>query len=100
MIRYDCEVVPLENIELDQKLNYSERPIAITDRKTKVLRRKVVNLVQVQWQHHKGSDLTWEHEDEMRADYPYLFEDGDFGGEVHSEEGRIITPRNSWYVFP
>ena len=91
VIRDDSEVVQLEDIELDPKLNYAEKAIAITDRKMKVLRNKVVNLVQVQWQHHKGSELTWEREDEMRADHPHLFEGEDFEDEVHFEEGRIVT---------
>ena len=95
IIRDDSEVVPIEDIELDEKLNYTKRPIAITDRKTKQLRNKVVKLVQVQWQHHKGSELTWEREDEMRADYPYWFEDEDFEEEVHYEGGIVVTPRNS-----
>ena len=53
-------LVPLENIQVDASLNYVERPIAIRDRRIKVLRKKEVSLVQIQWQHWKGSELTWE----------------------------------------
>ena len=90
----ETEVVPVEDIELDERLNYTERPIAIVDRKTKELRNKVVNLVLVEWQHHKGKELTWEREDEMRKDHPHLFEARDFGDEVHSEGGIIVTSQN------
>ena len=41
-------VVPLEDIALDERLSYVERPIAVLDRKTKALRNKVVHLVKVQ----------------------------------------------------
>ena len=51
---------------MDASLNYAERPVAIRDRKIKVLRNKEVPLVLVQWQHRKGSEMTWEPEREMR----------------------------------
>ena len=40
-------VVPLEDIQVDARLNYAERPVAIRDRKIKDLRNKEVPLVQV-----------------------------------------------------
>ena len=52
----DSAVIPLDDIQLDDRLNYVERPVAILDRKTKALRNKVVSLVKVQWQHRKGSE--------------------------------------------
>ncbi|XP_021999401.1 uncharacterized protein LOC110896245 [Helianthus annuus] len=65
--------VPLEDIEIDERMNYVERPVAIEDSKVKTLRNKEIKQVLVQWQHRKGSDLTWEPEDEMRKFYPSLF---------------------------
>ncbi|KAK9051003.1 hypothetical protein SSX86_027628 [Deinandra increscens subsp. villosa] len=65
--------VPLDDLVIDDKLNYVERPIAILDRKVKRLRNKEVNQVKVQWEHRKGSDLTWESEEEMQRYYPHLF---------------------------
>ncbi|KAK9077569.1 hypothetical protein SSX86_005906 [Deinandra increscens subsp. villosa] len=65
--------VPLDDLVVDKKLNYVERPIAILDRKVKKLRNKEVNQVLVQWEHRKGSDLTWESEDEIQRYYPHLF---------------------------
>ena len=66
-------VVPLEDIQVDGSLNYAEKPIAILDRKIKIPRNKEVPLVQVQWQHRKGSKLTWEPESEMREQHLKLF---------------------------
>ncbi|XP_022027921.1 uncharacterized protein LOC110929107 [Helianthus annuus] len=69
----DTALVPLDDIELDEGLNYVERLIAIKDVKVKNLRNKAVRQVLVQWQHRRGSELTWEAEDEMRKHYPFLF---------------------------
>ncbi|XP_022033089.1 uncharacterized protein LOC110934215 [Helianthus annuus] len=69
----ETALVPLDDIELDEGLNYVEKPIAIKDVKVKKLRNKAVKQVLVQWLHRKGSELTWELEDEMRRHYPHLF---------------------------
>ncbi|KAK1421015.1 hypothetical protein QVD17_23053 [Tagetes erecta] len=69
----ETSYVSLNDIEVDEKLNYVEEPVAILDRKVKQLRNKVINQVKVQWKHRKGSDATWESENEMRTYYPHLF---------------------------
>ena len=61
------------DIELDEWLNYVEQPVEIVDRKEKILRNKRITLVKVIWKHRKGSDATWETEEEMRKLYPFLF---------------------------
>ncbi|KAD4888554.1 hypothetical protein E3N88_20627 [Mikania micrantha] len=66
--------VPPEDIEIDDKLNYVERPVAILDRKVKQLRNKSLSQVKVQWKNRPGSEATWESENEMRKYYPLLFE--------------------------
>ena len=50
--------------------------------KRNFLRNKEVPLVLVQWQHRKGSEMTWEPESEMREQHPELFAERDFEGEV------------------
>ena len=47
----------------------------IMDSRDQVLRRKTVRLVRVLWQHYRVEESTWEHEDTMRATYPFLFRD-------------------------
>ena len=47
----------------------------IMDRRDQVLRRKIVRLVKVLWQHQGVKEAMWECEDTMRATYPFLFED-------------------------
>ena len=65
--------VPIDDLELDYKLNYVERPVAIIDRKIKKLRNKEIVQVLVRWEHRRGSEMTWETEAEMREHYPHLF---------------------------
>ncbi|KAJ9552734.1 hypothetical protein OSB04_016779 [Centaurea solstitialis] len=65
--------VPLDDIQVDESLNYIERPVAVLEQKVKKLRNKEIGIVKVQWQHRKGSEWTWEPEAEMRERYPDLF---------------------------
>ncbi|XP_021986836.1 uncharacterized protein LOC110883367 [Helianthus annuus] len=62
-----------DDIEVDNSLNYVVKPIAILHRKVKSLRNKEINQVKVKWEHRKGSDTTWESEEEMQRFYPTLF---------------------------
>ena len=97
----ETALVPLDDIELDEGLNYVERPLAIKDVKVKNLRNKAVKQVLVQWKHRKGSELTWEAEDEMRKHYPFLFGMytfkwvmcSGFGDETSFKRGRLVTPQ-------
>ncbi|KAD6454079.1 hypothetical protein E3N88_08785 [Mikania micrantha] len=73
-LAHECSNVPLNDIEVDEKLNYIEEPVAIVDTKEKQLRNKVIRQVKVQWKHRKGSETTWETEDEMKRLYPHLLE--------------------------
>ena len=52
----DSTVVPFEDIQVDDNLNYIERPVEILDHKMKELRNKRVELVKVHCQHRKGSE--------------------------------------------
>ncbi|KAJ9546732.1 hypothetical protein OSB04_019275 [Centaurea solstitialis] len=67
--------IPLDDIQVDESLNYVERPVAVLDRKVKRLRNKEIGIVKIQWQHRKGSEWTWETEVEMREHYPDIFSD-------------------------
>ncbi|KAJ9547756.1 hypothetical protein OSB04_020299 [Centaurea solstitialis] len=45
--------IPLDDIQVDESLNYVERPVAVIDRKVKRLRSKEIGIVKVQWQHRR-----------------------------------------------
>jgi hypothetical protein len=45
------------------------------DREEKRLRNKVIPLVKVQWNWHGTDEASWEREEDIRCDYPQLFEE-------------------------
>ena len=65
----DLVVVPTDEIQVDERLNYLERSVAILDRMMKTLRNKVVSLGKIQYQHQKGSEWMSEIEAERREHY-------------------------------
>ncbi|KAJ9546881.1 hypothetical protein OSB04_019424 [Centaurea solstitialis] len=73
--------IPLDDIQVDESLNYVERPVAVLERKVKKLRNKEIGTVKVQWEHRTGSKWTWEPEVDMREKYPELLQI-DFGDEI------------------
>lgn len=68
------ETVPFSEVKLDKRLTYIEEPEAILNERMVNLRNKNVDLVLVKWKHHRGPNWTWENKDEMKANYPQLFE--------------------------
>ena len=70
-----AHVVDWEQIEVDTDGTFKEGPVCILDSLDQVLRRKTVRLVRVLWRHYGVEESTWEHDDTMRATYPFLFRD-------------------------
>ena len=62
-------------IKIDTDGAFEEGPVCIVGSHDQVLRRKTVRLVRVLWRHCGVEESTWEHEDTMRATYPFLFRD-------------------------
>ncbi|XP_073138577.1 uncharacterized protein [Henckelia pumila] len=75
---------------LNEELKYEEVPIRIVDTKDQVLRRRTIFYVKVQWSNHSKREATWELEEKMRKQYPYLFEEqinSSFEDETPNKEG-------------
>ena len=70
-----AHVVDWGEIKVDTDGTFEEGKVCIMDSRDQVLRRKTVRLVRVLWQHRGVEESTWEHEDTMRATYPFLFRD-------------------------
>ncbi|GKB23917.1 hypothetical protein Tco_0863318 [Tanacetum coccineum] len=64
---------PLDGLHFDDKLQFVEEPIEITDREVKRLKRSRIPLVKVRWNSKRGPEFTWEREDQFRKKYPHLF---------------------------
>ncbi|GJY14557.1 putative reverse transcriptase domain-containing protein [Tanacetum coccineum] len=65
--------VSLDGLHFDDKLQFVEEPIEITDREVKRLKRSRIPLVMVRWDSRRGPEFTWEREDQFRKKYPHLF---------------------------
>ncbi|GJU12128.1 reverse transcriptase domain-containing protein [Tanacetum coccineum] len=63
--------VPLDGLHFDDKLQFVEEPIEITDREVKRLKRSRIPLVKVRW-NSRRSELHWEREDQFRKKYPHI----------------------------
>jgi hypothetical protein len=60
-------------LDLGGDWSYSEKPVRILDMVERITRNKAMKMCKVQWSHHTEVEATWEHEEELRADYPELF---------------------------
>ncbi|GJU39802.1 putative reverse transcriptase domain-containing protein [Tanacetum coccineum] len=65
--------VPLDEIRVDDKLNFVEELVEILGRDIKKLKRSRIAIVKVWWNSKRGSEFTWEREDQMKPEYPHLF---------------------------
>ncbi|GJX20986.1 putative reverse transcriptase domain-containing protein, partial [Tanacetum coccineum] len=66
-------VVPMDEIQLDDKLHMIEELVEVVDREVKRLKQSQIPVVKVCWNSQKGPEFTWEHEDQIRKKYPHLF---------------------------
>ncbi|KAD3067307.1 hypothetical protein E3N88_35187 [Mikania micrantha] len=66
-------IVPLEEVHIYEKLQFSEEPVEVMDREMKVLKRSRIPIVKVRWNSQRGPEYTWEREDQMKEKYPHLF---------------------------
>ncbi|GJZ93288.1 hypothetical protein Tco_0665353 [Tanacetum coccineum] len=65
--------IPLEEIQVDAKLNFVKEPIEILEREIKKLKRSRIPIIKVRWNSKRGPEFTWEREDQMKLKYPHLF---------------------------
>ncbi|KAK8973046.1 hypothetical protein V6N11_018576 [Hibiscus sabdariffa] len=88
-------VMPVEEIDLNPNLSYDEEPVEILASDSKVLRGRTIELVKVKWRHRGVEEATWERNDDMMEQFPYLFPSGetDSGGpnEVLEASGRSLA---------
>ena len=69
-------VIPYKELRLDEKLNFTEEPVEIMDRKVKQLKQNRIPIIKVRWDSKRGPEYTWEREDEFKRKYPNLFNTG------------------------
>ncbi|GKC07454.1 putative reverse transcriptase domain-containing protein [Tanacetum coccineum] len=65
--------IPLEEIQVDDKLHFIEEPVEIMDHEVKCLKQSRILIVKVRWNSRRGPEFTWEREDQMHKKYRHLF---------------------------
>nr|GEV08633.1 putative reverse transcriptase domain-containing protein [Tanacetum cinerariifolium] len=58
--------IPLDEIHVDDKINFIEEPVEIMDREVKCLKQSRIPIVKVRWNSRRGPKYTWESEDQMQ----------------------------------
>ncbi|XP_049406129.1 uncharacterized protein LOC125869726 [Solanum stenotomum] len=70
----ESHVLQYDAVELDDRLAFVEEPVAILARDVRRLRSRAIPVVKVRWRHRPVEEATWETEQEMREQFPSLFE--------------------------
>ncbi|GJS79768.1 putative reverse transcriptase domain-containing protein [Tanacetum coccineum] len=72
-LSYETLAIPLDEIQIDDKLHFIEEPVEIMGREVKRLKQSRISIVKVRWNSRIGPEFTWEREDQMLKKYPHLF---------------------------
>nr|GEZ36720.1 putative reverse transcriptase domain-containing protein [Tanacetum cinerariifolium] len=64
--------IPLDEIQVDDKLNFIKEPVEIMDREVKRLKQSRILIVKVRWNSRRGPEFTWEREDQMKKKFDHL----------------------------
>jgi hypothetical protein len=72
-LRVPEEQAPLEGLEAQEDLTYTEHPVKILETSESVTKNKKIKMCRVQCSHHTEDEATWEQKDELRKTYPDLF---------------------------
>ncbi|GJY01811.1 putative reverse transcriptase domain-containing protein [Tanacetum coccineum] len=65
--------IPLDEIQVEDKLYFVEELVRIMDREVKHLKQSRILIVKVRWNSRRDPEFTWEREDQMQKKYPHLF---------------------------
>nr|GEU77155.1 putative reverse transcriptase domain-containing protein [Tanacetum cinerariifolium] len=59
--------IPLDEIQIDDKLNFIEETFEIMDQEVKRLKKSRIPIVKVRWNLRRGPEFTWEHKDQVSS---------------------------------
>ncbi|KAD2805403.1 hypothetical protein E3N88_38780 [Mikania micrantha] len=65
--------IPLKDIQIQNNMQFIERPVEIMDHGVKKLKRSRIPIVKVRWEGKRSAEFTWEREEQMKLKYPHLF---------------------------
>ncbi|GKC32671.1 putative reverse transcriptase domain-containing protein, partial [Tanacetum coccineum] len=59
-------IIPLDEIQLNDKLHFTKESIEIVDREVNRLKQSRIPIVKVRWNSRRGPEFTWEREDQIK----------------------------------
>ncbi|GJV12964.1 putative reverse transcriptase domain-containing protein [Tanacetum coccineum] len=65
--------IPLDEIQIEDKLNFIKEPVEIIGQEVKRLKQSRIPIVKIRWNSIRGPEFTWEREDKIKKKYPHLF---------------------------
>ncbi|GKB95678.1 putative reverse transcriptase domain-containing protein [Tanacetum coccineum] len=65
--------IPLDEIQIDDKLHFIKEPVKIMDCEVKRLKQSRIPSVKVRWNSKRGPEFTWERKDQIQNKYPHIF---------------------------
>ncbi|GKF05891.1 putative reverse transcriptase domain-containing protein [Tanacetum coccineum] len=100
-------VIPLDEIQINDKLHFVEEPIEMTDHEVKRLKQSRIPIVQARWSSRRGPKFTWECEDQFQKKYPHLFSKSFSAPDNTSlplrkklfQRGKDVTPRKNFQIY-
>ncbi|GKD76954.1 hypothetical protein Tco_1339575, partial [Tanacetum coccineum] len=69
----ETQVIPLDEIQIDDTLRFIKEPVKIIDCEVKRLKQSRIPIVKVHWNSRRGLESTWEREDQFQKKYSYPF---------------------------
>jgi hypothetical protein len=74
----------MDGLDVKEDLTITEWPIKILDTLTQVTTNRVIKMCKVQLSNHAEDEATWEREEELKEDYPHLFDPSESRGQYSS----------------
>ncbi|GJV75724.1 hypothetical protein Tco_1507308 [Tanacetum coccineum] len=84
--------IPLDEIQVDDKLHFIEEPVEIMDREVKRLKQSRISIVKVRWNSRRGPKFNWEREEQMQKKYPHLFPKDSIGNTLLDSDLCVTIP--------
>jgi hypothetical protein len=92
-LRVPEEQLPLEELDVQDDLTYTERLVKILDTAERITQSKRIRMCRVQWSHHAEDEATWEREDGLHAEFPQLLASpAESQGRIPFKGGRFVSP--------
>jgi hypothetical protein len=92
-LRVPEEQLPLEELDVQDDLTYTEHPIKILDTTERITWSKRIQMCRVQWSHHAEDEATWEERTSYTQNFlNSLLAQPNLEDEVPFKGGRFVTP--------